>query len=440
MSSQTDITKAIDLHQRGKYDRAEKIYKRILKANPDSVDALHFLGMLEHQRGKRVRAVELIQRALDLDPGYADAHNNLGNVLRDSGYPELAEASYRSALKINPELPEALSNVAVVERGRGNLEEAGALLRRAIDLRPGAAFAHFNLGTVLAGQKAYDDSLMHLRRAVELEPELAEAYLMMARVMSGAGRSQEALAIYDELLKLDPADEVIGHMRAALSGQDAPERASDGYIELTFDRFAATFEIQLERLEYRAPELICDVVGSHLERLGQLDVLDLGCGTGWCGREIKPWAKFLTGVDLSDGMLQLARRTGVYDRVHRSELTAFLEGAGKSWDLLTIADTLCYFGVLGRVFAAARAVLKEDGLLVFTVEATPDTSMPDTAVQDAPAPAYTLQAHGRYCHSEAYVRQALADSGLQVREIRAEVLRLELGQPVDGLVVAASIA
>ena len=157
-------------------------------------------------------------------------------------------------------------------------------------------------------------------------------------------------------------------------------------------------------------------------------MLDLGCGTGWCGREVKPWARTLTGVDLSDGMLGYARRSGVYDRMHRAELTAFLEKARGRWDVITIADTLCYFGALEPVFQAATPRLSAKGVLVFTVEAMPDDSIGGHA----------LQHHGRYCHAEAYVRETLLAAGLTVVALRRETLRLELGAEVAGLVVAAS--
>ena len=63
----------------------------------------------------------------------------------------------------------------------------------------------------------------------------------------------------------------------------------------------------MERLDYHAPELL---VASLMEVLGRgqpiYDVLDAGCGTGLCGALLKPFARSLTGVDLSSGMLRKA--------------------------------------------------------------------------------------------------------------------------------------
>ena len=52
---------------------------------------------------------------------------------------------------------------------------------------------------------------------------------------------------------------------------------------------------------------------SGLEPSKQLDVLDAGCGTGLCGPLLAPYARRLIGVDLSEGMLALAKEKHVYD-------------------------------------------------------------------------------------------------------------------------------
>ena len=87
-------------------------------------------------------------------------------------------------------------------------------------------------------------------------------------------------------------------MRAACSGEDVPARAAADYIETTFDSFAANFKAKLERLSYRAPALVAAALdNAGLTAAKQLDVLDIGCGTGLCGPFIAPRARRLGGVD-----------------------------------------------------------------------------------------------------------------------------------------------
>ncbi len=229
-----------------------------------------------------------------------------------------------------------------------------------------------------------------------------------------------------------------------------PERARDDYIVETFDRFADSFEEQLQvRLAYKAPELVTDALRPYLPAPEkQLHILDAGCGTGLCGPLVAPYAARLVGVDLSVGMLQKAEGKGCYDRLYRIELTEFLRQPAEAgawielteflrqpaeagaWDVILSADTLCYFGPLEAVAAAAHAALRPGGLFAFSVE---------DAGEEAPD-GHVLNPHGRYAHSAPYVRRSLEAAGFKVLGIDPAVLRTEGGKPVNGLIVVAQVA
>ncbi len=62
----------------------------------------------------------------------------------------------------------------------------------------------------------------------------------------------------------------------------------------------------VDLLYYRAPGLLM-VIRKARPDLRDLDVLDVGCGTGLNGRLPRPLARILTGIDLSEEMLEHAR-------------------------------------------------------------------------------------------------------------------------------------
>jgi predicted TPR repeat methyltransferase len=169
------------------------------------------------------------------------------------------------------------------------------------------------------------------------------------------------------------------------------------------------------------------VEDSGVGRSKDLDVLDAGCGTGLCGPLIAPYARRLTGVDLSTGMLERAKEKQVYDDLMQAELTEYLRNHGDAFDLIVSADTLVYFGDLGSVLAAAAAALRPNGLFVFTLE---------HAVESGADAGYRLERHGRYSHSRCYVEEQIVRCGLRPTVARAD-LRMEAGAPVAGLVVRA---
>src|SRR6476620_7898555 len=104
-----------------------------------------------------------------------------------------------------------------------------------------------------------------------------------------------------------------------------------------------------------------------------LDVLDAGCGTGLCGPLFAPYARRLTGVDLSPGMLARAQERNVYDELVKGELTTYLLASPDRFDVVVSADTLIYFGTVDQAVGAAARALRPGGWLIFTLEEAVDS-------------------------------------------------------------------
>ena len=82
------LQQAVQQHQAGNLQQAERLYRAILHADGQQVDALHLLGVIAYQVGQHALAVEYIGQAVRLQPEYAEAHNNLGLALQEQGQPE----------------------------------------------------------------------------------------------------------------------------------------------------------------------------------------------------------------------------------------------------------------------------------------------------------------------------------------------------------------
>jgi protein O-GlcNAc transferase len=198
------IDVALAHHQAGRLDDAEVAYGAILATDPDSVDAVHFLGVIAYQRGKHEQAAELIARALSLNASNAPAHNNLGNIFRAQGKLAEAIACYRRAVALAPDYADAHVNLGAALGAHGKLDEAAACCRRALSLAPHAPKAHSNLGNVLAEQGQLDEAIACFRKALALEPDLPETHFSLGNAFRGQGQHGEALACYDKALGLRP--------------------------------------------------------------------------------------------------------------------------------------------------------------------------------------------------------------------------------------------
>lgn len=365
----------------------------------------------------------LIERSLELEPERADWHSNLGIVLQERLRLDEAIAAYQRAIELDPAHANAHSNLGVVLRAKGEVAEAEAAYRGAIRIDPEHSDAHHNLGVLLNAQGRPREAALCFSKVITLRPRHPEARRLLALAHCTLGEVERAIEIYEEWLREDPENPVARHMLAACSGRDIPARATDAFIQTTFDSFAASFDSKLAKLSYRAPALVAEMLTrSGAEPRERLDVLDAGCGTGLCGPLLAPYARRLVGVDLSDGMLAQARERDVYDELVKRELTAFLANCPETFDVIVSADTLVYFGSLEQIVSAAANALRRDGRLIFTVEELVGET------------GYRLSTSGRYLHAREYVERLLANVGLASETVPAE-LRLEAGEPVAGLVV-----
>ena len=387
---QARYREALALHRAGKLDAAEAAYRAILERLPSSFHALHMLGALRGQRGDWAEAERLIARAVEIDPGVAAAHANLGNARRLLGRREDALASYDRALELQPDQARAL-------KGRGLLLWEGK--------RPEEALAVYNA-------------------LLLVEPEYVDGWFVRGACLDLLGLHEAALASYRTGLGLPHASdsEKLRFLVAAKGSDEAPPAAPADYVQTLFDFYAHIFDEHLVgNLGYCAPEQLVEALRPHLPP-APFDVLDIGCGTGLCGALLRPFARRLSGVDLSPAMLEEAGRKHLYDELAQGELTGWMAAHPGAFDVIVATDVFIYIGDLAPVLAAARAALRPARLLGFSIERGDDA-------------ATKLQPNLRYAHSPGYVQGLAAAGDWRIEEQRDVVLRREKNVDVAGQLV-----
>ncbi len=389
------LQQAVVLRRQNDLAGTQRVLQAVLGIDARNYDALHMLGVLALDAGDGARAVELIGAAIGINGAHAAAHYNLGNALRLVGRTAEAIASYD----------------------------------RAIALRPEHARSHNNRANSLWDLKRYADAVAGYDRAVALEPGFADAWHNRGHALNELQRVDEAIDSYRRALAAGGDAARLEFELAALGAGSGPTPAAapGRFVTNLFDRYAERFDEHLiGQLQYATPAAAVDAV-RRVSAARELDVLDLGCGTGLCGPLLRPLARTLCGVDLSPRMLDKARERGGYDELVCADVAGFLQTRAAAYDLVIATDVFVYIGDLDAVFAGTRQALRTGGLFAFSVERGAEAD-------------FVLQPSKRYAHSEAYLRRLAAARGFDVASLEARFIRKDGATDIHGLIAVLRAA
>lgn len=145
----------------------------------------------------------------------SDFHNQRGIELADRGWLDEAMKEFNRAIELDPDSAHAHDNLATVLADKGLLRDALKEYLIAIELEPQSPTAHYNLASFLATH-AHDLAVAEYKETLALEWDYPDGHLNLGLTYAERGLFQEALASYQEALKLDARDMVARHEMATV--------------------------------------------------------------------------------------------------------------------------------------------------------------------------------------------------------------------------------
>ena len=442
--SQQQLNSLLEHYQTGRYADAEKLSLSITQEFPEHQFAWKVLAVVLKLTGRISESLVASQKSVQLGPLNAEAHNNLAVLLKELGRLKEAEVSYKKAIELKPDYAEAHSNLAIILKEQSRLKEAEACYRQAIKLKPDYAEAHYNmgntlkelgrleeaeasyvqaitlkpdyvkaynnLGVMLQEQGRLDEAEVSYKKAITLKPDYADFYANLGNTLRDQDKLLEAKLNYKKAIELKSDSKKFKHIFDALTGKTT-NFAPREYVEVLFDNYAINFENSLvNKLEYKTPNKIVEMIVAKNPNIQLGSVLDLGCGTGLIGDEIKKYCSNLEGVDLSKLMLEKASAKNIYDKLEHQDIVEYLSTEDLDFNYFISSDVFVYVGNLSEIFRLIKSRNKSKGKFVFSTEHTDRDG-------------FFLEQTGRYSHSKKYIESLCNKFGYKLSHFEVVNLR-----------------
>ncbi len=203
-SPNSRIREGIALQRRGQLGGAARIYRRLLEADPQDHQALHYLGLVRLQQGLADEAERLLSRSVELAPDDANSWSDLGSARVKGERLEEALEAFSRALELAPDHPDALNNKAQALRRMSRFDQARPLLERLAALRPESGAALYALADVQQKSNDVDAAIGTFQRALQLAPDDRRIRLGLGEAYESAGRFKQARMQYLSILRREP--------------------------------------------------------------------------------------------------------------------------------------------------------------------------------------------------------------------------------------------
>ncbi|MBZ9708384.1 tetratricopeptide repeat protein [Mesorhizobium sp. ESP7-2] len=198
------MQQALQLHQAGRRQEAEAIYRQVLARQPKHAAAAHFLGLLLHQTGRSEEGMDFLEQSVQLQPTNPDFLNNLGTVMRDLGRVTAAIDFFRGAVDLRPEQLAARDNLGSSLKQIGRFDEAEDIYRGTVQRNPFRARARIGLAETLQEAGRLDEALAVFQEALAIRPKDADLLHGLGVGLMEKGKLDEAADLFRQAVAIHP--------------------------------------------------------------------------------------------------------------------------------------------------------------------------------------------------------------------------------------------
>ncbi|XP_058206542.1 protein CTR9 homolog isoform X1 [Rhododendron vialii] len=199
----------------GQFEKAKQAFHRVLQLDPENVEALVALGILDlhtNEAGDIRRGMENMQRAFEIYPYCAMSLNYLANHFFFTGQHFLVEQLTETTLAITnhgPTKSHSYYNLARSYHSKGDYEKAGLYYMASVkeSNKPQEfVLPYYGLGQVQLKLGDFKSSLGNFEKVLEVYPDNCETLKALGYIYIQLGQTEKAHEFLKKATKIDPRD------------------------------------------------------------------------------------------------------------------------------------------------------------------------------------------------------------------------------------------
>lgn len=352
----------IELNLKNK-NKALDYFNKGLSINSKNPKLLAGKAIVLQNDNKLNEAYKLFEQALSEDQNNISILHNFADLNYQLNHKAKALDYYQKVIQINPKYLPSLYNLAIILEETEQFDEALGL--------------YFNI-KVLKGE--FDD----------LSPRIQKCIISLYKK-----NKKQAINFLKGWVKNYP-DDLFAQFTYNYLIKGKHENLSE-YISLLYQKFASSYDKQMELLEAKS---ITNIIKNLPEKFYD-SILDLGCGSGLFAKKFKGHFKSITGVDISQEMLNKAKETHLYNHLIKKDIFHYLNNNEKKFDLIVMSEVFCYIEKPEEIFKLIYQHMNKNTVFAFTTETTENKKT-------------SLSLYGHFQHSNTAIEEALLKNNLNI--------------------------
>ena len=183
------------------------------------------VALQSHDKDHIAMAIRYLEKAIAVYPQFVEARLKLGTAFMDLQQWQKAEQTLLATIEIDSQAANALFALGEVYLWQNKLSDAERVFTKGLAIEDRSFLGHLGLARVnwervrqikdlVEAKPGLEKSYEEVKRSLELNPNLAPAHLLKGNLLLRVSRPTDALAEFDEYLRLEPNGPLANETRA----------------------------------------------------------------------------------------------------------------------------------------------------------------------------------------------------------------------------------